>query len=244
LPLIVLGIWTDPVVALVGLAVVGAANTVVDVSGDTLLQRAVPEEVLARVFGVLESLALISVAAGSGVAPLAADAFGISSTLIGVGVLLPLLSALAWRRLRAIDETAAVPTRELELLGGLPMFAPLPPPTLEYLSGRLRPLVVPAGETIFREGDPGDEFYVVSDGRVQVSVDGRPVRELGSGDYFGEIALLREVPRTATVEATTDVELYALEGDQFVGAVTGHAESYAAADTVVSSRLGLARSTA
>jgi len=244
LPLILIGIWPEPEVALVALGVVGAANTVVDVAGDTLLQRAVPEEVLARVFGVLESVTLISVAAGSLLAPIVIDVSGTQTALIVTGALLPVCAALSWRRLRAIDDEAAVPTRELELLRGLPMFAPLPPPTLEYLAGRLHPVAVAGAETIFHEGDPGDLFYVIADGRVQVLVGGRPARELGTGDYFGEIALLREVPRTATVTALTDVELYALDGDQFVAAVTGHAESAAAADSVVSTRLGIARSTA
>ena len=244
LPLIVIGLWPEPAVALVALGFVGAANTVVDVAGDTLLQRAVPEEVLARVFGVLESLTLVSVALGSLLAPILIDASGTRVALIATGAVLPVLSLLTWRRLRAIDDEAAVPTRELELLRGLPMFAPLPPPTLEYLAGRLHPVAVAGAETIFHEGDPGDLFYVIADGRVQVLVGGRPARELGTGDYFGEIALLREVPRTATVTALTDVELYALDGDQFVAAVTGHAESAAAADSVVSTRLGIARSTA
>jgi len=244
LPLIVIGLWPEPAVALVALGFVGAANTVVDVAGDTLLQRAVPEEVLARVFGVLESLTLVSVALGSLLAPILIDASGTRVALIATGAVLPVLSLLTWGRLRAIDDEAAVPTRELELLRGLPMFAPLPPPTLEYLAGRLHPVAVAGAETIFHEGDPGDLFYVIADGRVQVLVGGRPARELGTGDYFGEIALLREVPRTATVTALTDVELYALDGDQFVAAVTGHAESAAAADSVVSTRLGIARSTA
>jgi hypothetical protein len=200
--------------------------------------------VLARVFGVIESLALVTVALGSLLAPILVDAFGVRTALIATGAVLPVLAVLTWRRLVAIDEAAAVPTRELELLRALPMFAPLSPPTLEYLAGRLRPRSAAAGQTIFREGDPGDDFYVIADGRVEVSIDGRAARELGPGDYFGEIALLRAVPRTATVAAASDVELYALDGDQFVAAVTGHAESAAAADSVVATRLGASRTTA
>ena len=92
-----------------------------------------------------------------------------------------------------------------------------------------------------QEGEPGDRFYVVRAGELEVSVDGKPVRILGPGDHFGEIALLRDVPRTATVAAQSDVELYALDRDEFIGSVTGHAPSAEAADAVVMQRLAAAR---
>jgi CRP-like cAMP-binding protein len=162
--------------------------------------------------------------------------------LIATGALLPVLTALSWRRLVRIDADVTVPVRELALLRGLPMFAPLPGPSLEHLAGSLRALRVRAGEEIVREGEPGDHFYVIASGEVDVRVGGRPTSELGPGDYFGEIALLREVPRTATVVARTDVELFTLDRDEFVAAVTGHPESRDAADAVIGARLGTLRS--
>jgi CRP-like cAMP-binding protein len=96
-----------------------------------------------------------------------------------------------------------------------------------------------AGEEIIRRGDHGDRFYVVGSGEVEVLLDGQQPRREGPGSYFGEIALLRDVPRTATVQAATDVELFALDRDDFLPAVTGHAGSSEAAEAVIGSRLGI-----
>ena len=237
LPLALVGVFATPAAALVLLGVVGIANTVVDVAAMTLLQRAVPNEVLARVFGVLESLVVLSVGLGAAVAPLLVAGLGDRGALLATGAILPVLAALTWPWVAAIDAEAAPPERELELLRGVPFLAPLPAETIEPLAGRLERLVVPAGETVFRRGDPGDRFYVVGAGALEVQVDGR--REaVGPGGWFGEIALVRDVPRTATVVARAEAELFSLGRDDFVGAVSGHAPSREAVDTVVGARLG------
>lgn len=240
-PIALIGVWPSEAAALVLLAVLGIGNTLVDVAALTLLQRAAPDEVLARVFGVIESLLVGALGAGAILAPLLVSLFGIRSALIATGALLPALAAVAWRRLVGIDAEVAVPERELALLRGLPMFAPLPAATLEHLAGALVARWVDAGSTVVREGEPGERFYVVGSGRVDVSQDGRALATLGPGEYFGEIALLREVPRTATVVAREDSELLTLERDEFVAAVTGHAESKEAADAVIGARLGSLR---
>ncbi|MDQ3890664.1 MAG: cyclic nucleotide-binding domain-containing protein, partial [Actinomycetota bacterium] len=131
--------------------------------------------------------------------------------------------------------------RELALLRAVPIFAPLPPPVLEQLASSLVPLRVAAGKEVFRQGDVGDRFYVIAEGEVDVAIGREGTRVLAGGDSFGEIALLREMPRTATVRARTDVELYALERDEFIAAVTGHAPSAEAADAVIATRLGSLR---
>jgi CRP-like cAMP-binding protein len=147
------------------------------------------------------------------------------------------LAALLWRRLTVIDARAIVPVERIELLRANPIFAALPEPTIEHLAVKLIPRSVEAGETIIREGDAGDLFYIVEDGRCEVWVDGERVREAWPGEAFGEIALLRDVPRTATVTALEDTKLLALERDDFIGAVTGHAPSREAADNVIGARL-------
>jgi MFS family permease len=240
-PIALIGVWPSAAAAIAFLALVGAANTVVDVSGLTLLQRAVPDHVLARVFGVLETLVLVAVAVGSAVAPLLVSAFGTRGALVATGAFLPVATALVWSRLRALDQVAVPPTRELELLRALPLFASLPAPVLESLARDLEPVAVGAGEIVVRAGEAGDRFYVVAQGELEVTVDGRRVATVRAGDHFGEIALLRDVPRTATVKATTDAVLYALGRDDFLAAVTGHPASAEAADAVVAARLGHVR---
>lgn len=237
-PIAVIGLLATPAAAIVCLAVVGVGNTIVDVAGLTLLQRAVRDEVLARVFGVLESLVVATIGLGAILAPALVALFGVRGALVAVGAFLPVLAALFWRRLAALDAAAPAPERELALLRAIPLFAPLPAPALEHLAGALVPVSAAAGTEIVREGDPGDRFYVVGAGEAEVRVDGRALGKLGRGEYFGEIALLKQVPRTASVSALTDVELLSLERDEFVSAVTGHAESAAAADAVVGARLG------
>jgi CRP-like cAMP-binding protein len=119
----------------------------------------------------------------------------------------------------------------------LPLFAPLRAPELEALARAVRPVAATAGDVVIHEGEPGDFFYVIADGAVDVSKRGTSVAELRRGDCFGEIALLRDVPRTATVTAKTDVQLDALDKTSFLSAVTGHDPSARAADALVHARL-------
>ncbi len=240
-PIALIGLWPEPLPALLLLGLLGVGNTVVDVAGLTLLQRAVPDDILARVFGVLESLAVATIGLGAILAPLLVSAFGARPAMVITGALLPVVTALFWRRLTGID-AGSDPAEHLELLHSLPLFRPLPPATLEHLATSLIPIHVSAGEDVFRQGESGDRFYIVKSGEVVVSVDGEPVNRLGPGGYFGEIALLRDVPRTATVAAETETELLALERDEFIAAVTGHSESADVANTVIASRLGGLRS--
>jgi MFS family permease len=239
-PLAVLGAWPSVAAALLLFGVLGVGNTLVDVAGLTLVQRTAPDAVRARVFGVLESVFLGTIGIGAIVAPLLTGAFGPGGALIAAGGGLSLLVLPFWRPLRRLDAEVAAPGPELALLQGIPIFAPLPPLALEQLALGLSRVRVAAGEDVFRRGEPGDRFYVVGDGEVAVDVDRRPALTLGRGGYFGEIALLRNVPRTATVTARTDVELYVLERDDFIAAVTGHAPSAEVADAVIAERLGAA----
>jgi hypothetical protein len=193
------------------------------------------------VFGAVQSLWVGTIGLGSILAPLAIDLFGIEGALIITGSILPVLAALLYRRLSVLDHEAEKPERELELLGAIDIFRPLPPPVLEGLAGAMLPLRVEAGREIVREGEAGDRFYVIESGRVEVVKDGDVINEEGPGEFFGEISLLRDVPRTATVRAKTDVELRALERDDFIAAVTGHAASAEAADSVVATRLSSLR---
>jgi len=233
-----IGVWPTAIGAILLLGIFGIGNTLVDVSGVTLMQRAVRDDVLGRVFGALESVLVAGLAIGALVAPGLIDLFGIRGALIVMGSLLPVLAILLWRRLAVIDGRAHIPEQRIALLRANPIFAPLPPPAVEHLASKLVPRSAEAGELIFRQGDPGDLFYVIEDGRVEISIDGEPVNDLWPGEAFGEIALLRDVPRTATAKAFEDTRLLALDRDEFIAAVTGHARSRAAADALVGARLG------
>jgi MFS family permease len=240
---LVIGLEPRVATAFILLAVAGAGRIVVDVAGRTLLQRISPVDLLARVFGLLEGLTMGALAAGSLLTPLLVGLAGGRAAVIGVGAVLPVALLLAAPRLLAIDRRATVPVVELSLLRSLPLFAPLGPPQLESLASELEPVRVSAGEAVVRAGEPGDRFYAVADGELEASSEGRPLRILRRGDSFGEIALLLDVPRTATVTAVTESRLYTLGRAPFLAAVTAHPEVTAAADRVVGERLAAGQAT-
>ena len=240
IPIGLIGVFPDPLPVLLFLALVGLGNTLVDVSAFTLLQRAVPDDVLARVFGAVQGLWVGTLGLGAIVAPLLIAAVDIRGALLITGALLPILAIVLRGRLTQLDDVP-VPERELALLRGIDLFHPLPAPTLESLARALSPVRVKAGEVLFRQGDIGDRYYIVADGEVEIVADDRVVAVTGPGGYFGEIALLRDIPRTATVRAKADAELLALDRDDFIAAVTGHAASSEAADSVIAARLGSLR---
>ena len=222
--------------ALVLLAIVGAANSIEDVAVFTLLQRLVPDEFLTRVLGVTWGLAMGAVAIGSIFAPAVVSLIGPRPAFVVVGCILPLLTLVTYRRLNEIDRTAATPPPELELVERVPMFAPLSLAGKERVAASLVPLSVAAGERVIRAGEAGDRFYIVSEGELDIDADGRH-STAHRADYFGEIALLRDVPRTASVTASVDSQLYALTRDDFLAAVTGHAAAHAAGERVAEQRL-------
>jgi MFS family permease len=237
-PIALIAAWPNLGFAMLMIGIVGIGNTIADVLGTTLLQRSAEEGVISRVFGVLESTGLISVALGALVAPAILAGLGTRGTLIVAGAVLPILIIPAWPTLLAIDRTAVIPTERIGLLRAISFFAPLPEPVIERLATDLQPSEAPAGTVIFRRGDEGDRFFVIESGSVEVLPGDEPSVRLGPGDFFGEIALLRDVPRTATVTAVEDTYMYSLNWDSFVPAVTGYAPSRHAADSVIGTRLG------
>jgi hypothetical protein len=215
----------------------GAGRSISAVSGNVLLQRIAPGEVLARVFGVLEGLRMLALGIGSVLASALVAWLGIEGALIALGAFVPLVVLLAFSRILGIDRRAEAPDAEaMALLRQTSIFAPLPEISLQRVVNELKELELPAGAVIIREGDVGDRFYVLSEGAARVAREGEHVVGLAPGDYFGEIALLRDVPRTATVTATTQVRLFALEREAFLEAVTGHPQSRRAADRIVDER--------
>jgi MFS family permease len=236
LPIALVAPRPDLALTLVLLTIVGAANSVEDVALFTLIQRIVPDDVLTRVLAVVWAAAMGAVALGSVAAPALVEAVGPRRALVVVGAILPLLALLSWRGLVEIDKTVAAPTAELALVDAVPMFAPLSIAAKEYMARRLVSVPVSAGDVVIRAGDPGDRFYIVADGEFDVLADGAD-RKMVEGDSFGEIALLRDVPRTATIRAVVDGQLYALERADFLAAVTSHSAARIAGEAVVEERL-------
>jgi MFS family permease len=224
-----------PVLVFLGLA--GAGRNVMDVAGRTLLQRTVPDQVLSRVLGVLEGLYNISMGIGAVLTPLVILALGVRGTFIAAGLVLAAFAVLSLGPLSAIDRTAPRTGRSLERARALALFAPLDGVVLERLAAAFRPVSLPAGSVIIREGEPGERFYLIDSGEVSVQKNGAEVARLGAGDYFGEISLLKQVPTTATVVASTDVEVLALDPDIFIDAITGSARARRVVDDVVARRL-------
>jgi MFS family permease len=236
-PIALLGIVPAGWLAFAFLGVVGLANAILDVSGYTLMQRCVPNRLRGRVFGALEGVASLTFGLGSLLAPLLVALLDLRAALVVAGALLPLLAAATAAAVRGADDAAVVPHRELELLRSVPMFRPLGMTTLERLASGMRPVSFADGEALMRQGGPGDVYFVLSAGEGDVIRDGEPINRIGPGEGCGEIALLRDTPRTATVVARGPVEAYRLERELFLAAVTGTASSLAAADRIVGERM-------
>jgi MFS family permease len=237
-PLVLVGLATNTGVAIAAWLILGFGNSLVDVSAMTLIQRATPRAVAGRVFGVLESVFVGGLALGALLAPLLVATAGPRAALIAIGALLPALAILTWRQLRSVDEGGRVDEEIIAALRGVRFLAPLPVQTLERLAGQVQPLSLPAGATLFHRGDHGDRFYVLTRGALDIELpDG--VKHEEAPAYVGEIALLHDVPRTATVTAAADSALLALGRDDFLGAVTGHAGSSRIAQDLVAARIGI-----
>ncbi len=233
---VVIAIWPSTLIAVLLLVLSGVGRVLLDVSCRSLLQRSTPSEVLGRVFGLLEGVMMAGLALGSLLVPVLVSLGGPKTALIGAGLLLPVLALVLARPLIAVDRSTRVPVVEIALLRSMSLFAPLPAPALEGVARALERVDLAAGAVVITMGEEGDRFYAIADGEVEVSRDGTAVARLGRGAGFGEIALLEDVPRTATVTALTDVRLFALEKGPFVTAVTGHAPTAQAASAIVSTR--------
>jgi MFS family permease len=210
-----------PVVVVFAIVIAaGAGRGVMDVSGRTLLQRAAPAAVLARVFGILEGLQMAALAIGAALAPLVVQTLGLPAAFVLGGVIAPLTCAAAWRWLPRGDAANRIPARQLDLVEHVPAFARLPRISMERVARALVPVAAAPGETIVREGDTGDRFFLIDTGEIEVSIAGTYVRTLRAGATFGELALLHDIPRTATARAKGEARLFALDRDEFLAATS------------------------
>ena len=217
------GLLASPILATALIAAGGAGLAIVDVAGRTILQRSVRDEVLARVFGIQEGLAMAALATGSVLVPVMIVGLGLTGAILVSAALLPLIVGLAWSHLVALDARTPVPVRAIALLRRVALFGPLPAPELEAIARHATWLTAAPDSVIIREGEAGDRYFVLASGAVRIEREGRHLRDLATpGDGFGEIALLRDVPRTATVTATTESVFLTIDRRSFLGAVTGN----------------------
>ncbi len=236
-PIALIGLFASAPLALAAMVVVGTSNAVLDVAAFTLLQRTTPNETRAPVLGLVDSVASGTQAVGGLIAPLLIAGMGIAGALVATGLLLPIVAVVTWAGLRHIDDAAVLDPVRLERIRADPLFEPLSMAIVEQLAGGLERMAFEAGASLIREGDVGDRYYLLERGRVEVTQGGRRLREHGPGEGVGEIALLRDVPRTASVTALSAVEALTLSRADFLEAVTGHPASRSAADALVRDRL-------
>ncbi len=237
-PLLLIAAWPSLGTALVAMALIGVANSVVDVNAFTILQRLVPDAVMGRVFGALESSVIGGMAVGALLMPLLIHTVGLRTGLVVIGAVVTAIAMLGLAGLHRIDKISLAPAG-LDLICGVPMLGMLPEQIAERLARLSKVVAIPSGERVFAEGDAGDRFYIIESGTMEVTIRSEFVRTLTAGDSFGEIALLREIPRTATITATDDVVLRAIERDQFLAAVTGHGGANDEAEQVVGRLLSI-----
>jgi MFS family permease len=223
------------------LAVAGAGHCLLVVATRTLLQRSVPPRLIGRIFGVLEGFTMAGLAVGALLVPALAHLGGSRLAVLGVAAVLPLAAVAGGRAVFRLDAGTAVPVVEIALLRSLSLFAELPAPAIEGLAAALRPVRLDAGAVLIRQGDPGDAYFAIAAGELDAVQDGRFLGRYGRGDGVGEIALLRAVPRTATVTAHTPATVYQLDRDLFLTAVLGHGPTQRQAEGIAAARLATGR---
>ena len=231
IPIALAGAGPSEAVALVLVACSGAGKLFYDVAARTLVQRSMSDRLLVTVFAMQESMMSIAIAAGALLAPLLISVVGTSGAFVVIGLLLPVVSLLILPGLRRVDARSSVSRDDVDRFMHVPFLAVLSPLVVERLVKEQTRRDAATDAWLLREGDLGDAFFVIVSGRAEVTQHGTVLRELGPGDWFGELALLRDAPRSASVRAITEGSLVVLDRDSFLTAVTGVAHSVEVADT-------------
>ena len=235
LPLLLPAVWPQMWAAFLAMFIIGVANPIVDVNAATILQRTASDEVMGRVFGALQTALIAAMAVGAALFPLAITSVGLQWSLAILVLLVAAAVLPALSRFRRMDRSLGEPAN-LVLLRRVPLFAPLDAKSLESIAGLLIRIEMPAGECVIREGEQGDRFYVIESGTLTTTLKGNVLSRMGPGDPFGEIALLRDVPRTATVTADEDSVLLALDRQDFLNTIRGNTDLSMYVDDLIARR--------
>ncbi len=232
----VLAMATSTVIAFIVAATTGAARSLLEVTGQTLLQRVTPTDLFARVFAFKEGIAMAAWGIGSVLVTVVIASTDVRGALIFAAAIVPVLLLLRIRPLLAVDSAATIPTVRIALLRSVVALRSLPGPVLEGVALNATEVDVPAGAAIVREGEPGDCYYAIANGSVDVLRGGARVNTLQRGEGFGEISLVDDISRTATVVAVTETRLVVVEREPFLIALTGHAPTRERIDRVARER--------
>jgi hypothetical protein len=235
-PLLAMAAFPSTVTTVLAVAAIGLFEGLGSLGMETIPQRLAPSHMISRVYAAIESSLVGPMALGALLAPALVHWVGLRGALAIVGALPFLIGLSRWPGMRALDRRLAAPA-ELELLRTVTVFADMPAPALERLAHAAEHVQVAAGDVVVAEGGTSDRFYVIVTGEVEVTQRGRVLRTEGPGDFFGEIGLLRNVLRTATVTATSDSEFLVVEQADFLAAVNHMGESISALDDVIVRRL-------
>lgn len=224
-------------------ALLGVGVSLLQFTAAVTIQRQAPTDVLARVFGIVEGAEAAALAVGALVVTFLVAWFSVDETFVVLAVVVFALIGVGVETLRRrTDDTPLVDDEVIDRLVHDPVFAALPAPKVERLGRTAVRRHSPVGTAVVVQGDVGDHYFLIVDGTFSVVRDGKTVNSLGTGQSFGEIALLRNVPRTSTVTAISDAELLVIARDDFLEAVTGHPRSHAAARGVADAQVDLTNS--
>jgi predicted MFS family arabinose efflux permease len=236
-PIVVIGLVPDAAIALGAMLAIGISNSLLDVAGFTLAQRTSPNAQRVAVMGLLDAAANAGVTLGAVTAPVLIVLVGLPGALVVTGAILPAAALVMWPAMRRVDETRDASGRQTGLIRGVPLFAPLSMAVVEHLADASVRVDFPAGAWVLREGEAGDRFFIIDQGHAEVSQGTTLIRTVGPGDGVGEIALMRDIPRTASVRAVTPVRAWALDRASFLESVTGDALSFRTANALVDRHL-------
>ncbi|VXB10377.1 MFS transporter [Aeromicrobium sp. 9AM] len=236
LPLLALAAFPSPVTVVAALAVIGLTEPLYALGSETIPQRVAPADTISRVYTVIDVSLVAPMALSSLLAPWLVDELGLRAAIAIAGGLVVVVALSRWSQMRDFDRRHAPPPA-LDLLHDVPVFAELPASALERLARSSERVQVPSGSVVLTEGDSSDRFFVIASGAVEVTQGGRLLRTEGPGEFFGEIGLLRDVPRTATVTAAADCEFLVVERADFLAAVSQLGEAMNGLEDIVVRRL-------
>ncbi len=236
-PLFALGEPTRLLPVLVLAALLGSGNAFAEIGTHTMLQRVCNETMTSRAFGVKDSALLIATSIGAAVVGMVIADNDLATVLVVLGAVAALVLVALSLGLRRTGRasTSTADDAALDALRRVAFLEPLPLPTLERLVGGLECREVDARCRLIAEGDHGSEFFILLEGAADITIAGDLVDHVAAPASFGEVALLHDSPRTATVTATEPSRLAVIQRADFLEAIKRSTSSHRTALAVAQS---------